>query len=281
MNTRLAPVRRLAVGLAALTLFAGWGGAARADYAYGFATQTISNLTITPGITPNGAVTTSTSDGATLNGSGIANSNALNAAQAYIGGAPPAPGDFYFRYAPGATPVSPAGNFTRGDAVIASLVPPNSSSVVAESFLNTTTPTTETGNSGLTASLLFTPTVTGALAINYNFANDAYVFFTGGGNASASYNFNITIKDLAGAILFSSSTASTNLSLAAPPNGGEIIRTGNETVTTGSLTAGTSYSLIFSSTAQSSATVVPEPASMALLGVGGLVTLAVFRTRRA
>jgi len=236
-------------------LLGGWTTNLRAGIAYGFAEQTISNLTITPGITALGGVTTNTTDSATLNGSGSANSNALDVTQAYIGGSPAAPQNFFARYAPGNPPVSPVGNFTRGDALIASLVAPNSASAVSESFLNTTTPTSETANSSLTASLLFTPTATGALSITYNFASDAFVFQTDGGSATANYNFNITIKDTLGNIVFSSSTASTNLTLAAPPNGGEVIRNGSETVMTTSLTAGTSYSLIFSNSTGTSALV--------------------------
>jgi PEP-CTERM motif len=274
--------RRLAWGLAAFVfLLGGWTTNLRAGIAYGYAEQTISNLTILPAINALGGVTTSTSDSATLNGSGLANSNALDAPQAYIGGTPVAPQNDFTRYAPGAIPVSPAGNFTRGDALIASLTAPNSSSVVSESFLNTTTPTSETASSSLTASLLFTPTATGALAMTYNFANDAYVFTTDSGSATANFNFNITIKDLAGNIVFSSSTANTNLTLASPPNGGEVIRNGMETVTTTSLTAGTSYSLIFSDTTGTSALVsIPEPSSVVLLGLGGVAALVVFRRRK-
>jgi PEP-CTERM motif len=273
----------MAWGLAAFVfLLGGWTTNLRAGIAYGFAEQTISNLTIAPTLSALGGVTTSTTDSATLNGSGPANSNALDAVQAYLGGTPAAPQNDFSRYAPGAIPVSPVGNFTRGDVVIASLGAGNSASAVSESFLNTTTPTSETANSSLTASLLFTPTATGALTINYNFANDAYVFTNDSGSATANYSFNITIKDAAGNIVFSSSTANTDLTLASPPNGGEIIRSGSESVTTSVLTVGQSYSLIFQNSTGTSALVsVPEPASVVLLGLGGVVALVVFRRRKA
>ena len=163
MKKQLGARRAFACGLAAaVMLLGGWTSSTKADYAYGFSEQTISNLTITPTISPLSGVTTSTTSSATLNGSGPANSNALDTPQAYIGGSPAAPQNDFLRYAPGnPVPVSPVGNFTRGDAVIGSLTPPSSASVVSESFLNTTTATVETGSSSVTASLNFSPASTG------------------------------------------------------------------------------------------------------------------------
>jgi hypothetical protein len=275
--------RRLATALVALALVGGWAANARADIAYAFAEQTISALSISPAGTPVGGVSTFTQDSSTVNGSGISNSATLDAPQAYQGGAPPAPENLFTRYAPGSPPVSPTtpADFTRGDVVIASLAAAtNSSSVVAESYLNSATPKTETGNGGLGASFSFRPTTAGPLTITYSYSNDIFAFTTGSGSASANYHFDITIKDAAGTVVFNSATPETNLSLSAPPQGGEIIRSGTQSVTSPSLLTTTNYTVIFSSTAQSSVAAVPEPDVVALVGAGGALTLAVGAARR-
>jgi len=275
------PARRLATALVALSLVGGWAANARADIAYAFAEQTISALSISPAGTPVVGVTTFTQDSTTVNGSGISNSAPLDAPQAYQGGTPPAPENLFTRYAPGSPPVSPVGDFTRGDVLIASIATgTNSSSVVAESYLNSPTAKTETGNGGLGASFSFTPTTAGPLTITYTFANDLFAFTTGSGSASANYHFDITIKDAAGSIVFSSATPNTNLTTSAPPQGVEVIRTGTESVTSPSLSVGTVYTVSFSSTAQSSVAVVPEPNVAMLVAAGGALTLAVGAVRR-
>lgn len=284
----LRPARLLATGLAFLALAGGWVSTARADIAYGFAEQTISGLSITPTITPTSGVVTITQDSTTANGSGFSNSDPLDAAQAYQGGLPMAPPNFFARYAPGSPPVSPTTppNFTRADVAIPVLMGPgNTSSVVSESYLNSAAgpPSRETGSSALLASLSFTIPTSSALMIAYNFASDLFVITTGVGAASADYKFGITIKDAAGNIVFNSSTPNTNLGLVAPPQGGEVIRSGSETVTTPTLLAGTNYTLIFSSTADTSVQAVPEPSVTVMLGVAGLLGLGYrkFRSRSA
>ena len=283
---RISLTRRLALAIAAAALVAGATTGAKAAPSYAFAEQTISGLTLSPTVTPAGPLTTVTLDGTTLNGLGTAQSNPLNVLQAYQGGAPPAPEDFYARYAPGNPPVSPVagGTFTRGDAIIASLgQATNSSSVVAESYLPGPGTASATGAGGLNASITFLPTVAGPLMLTYNYSNRAFVNVgpaLGGGNATADYHFTISIKDSAGTVVFNSSTANTNLSLSAPPNGAEVIRSGTETVTTPALTLGTTYTVTFSSTAQTSVTtVIPEPASMSLFGIGTFSVLALARVR--
>jgi len=283
MLNRRRHLLRLAAGLAWLAIAGGWAATARADIAYAFAEQTISGLSITPTVTATSPVSTFTQDSSTLNGSGLSNSNPTDALQAYQGGLPAAPQNFFLRYAPGSPPVSPVGNFTRGDVAIPVLSgPTNSSSVVAESYLNGAGPQSETGSAGLGASFSFTPSATGALTISYNFSNDLFVFTTGLGSAAGNYHFDITIKDAAGAVVFNANTANTNLSLTAPPNGAEVIRSGAEAVVTPVLTAGTGYTLIFSSTAQSSVTIaaVPEPGAATLVAASGALALVVGAVRR-
>ena len=225
---------------------------------------------------------TSTNDGATVNGSGFAFSSPMDVKQVYLGGSPPPPENSFTRYATGTPPSSPAGDFTRGDALIASLAAnTNSSSTVSESYLGTLG-TSETGNAGLTTSLSFAPTQAGALTITYNFASNAYALISGNGSVTANFSFDLTIKNLAGAIVFSSATANTNLSLALPPNGVEVIQSGSESVTTGNLNAGEAYTLIFSSSSRTAAslTAVPEPGSLTRMGIGGLGLMAFARLRR-
>jgi len=66
---------------------------------YAHAGQTISNLAIaSPTVTITG-LATATQDSTTVNGSGIANSDPADAVQAYQGGAPASPQNFFSRYA--------------------------------------------------------------------------------------------------------------------------------------------------------------------------------------
>jgi len=282
---------QLAAGLVGLALIGGWATDARADIGYAYAEQTISGLAITPTapLTLVGLVNTTTQDNTTQNGSGLSNSDPLNALEAYqpLSGYPGPGQDSYVRFATGNPPTSRVGNFTRADVVIASLAPgTNSSSVVSESFLNTTQSpavSTETGGSGLTASLGFTLSSATALTLSYNWANDIFAFNTGGASATANFKFNITIKNATtGAVVFSSATSTTNVSLAAPPSGNEIGPiTGTDTVTTPTLATGVTYSLVFSSTAQTSVqAAVPEPGSMSLVAAAGVLTLVVGAVRR-
>lgn len=285
MKTRVIPVRRLGILFAgAVMLTAGWTSELRAGLSYGFAQETISHLTITPSISEVGSVTSNSTAAATFNGSGSATSDPLNAPQVYIGGSPAAPENDFSRYAPGNPPVSPVGNFTRGDSEIVALIGANNgASVVSESFLNGNGPLAETASSNVAVSLLFTTSTAGALNIGYSFLNDAFVF-TNGGTATAHFGFDITIKDLAGHVVFDSATSATNVTVASPPNGLEILGSGTENVTTTSLAAATQYSITFSITSGTSVTqpaVVPEPSSIILLGLGGGTVLLMGRRIRS
>jgi hypothetical protein len=284
-------VATIFAAVAASALVAGLAGSARADIAYGYAEQTISNVMLTPASGSLGGVTivnTSTTDGATVGGSGISNSDPVDAPQTYFGPSAP-PENTFVRTAPGNPPS--AASFTRGDVQIAGLGTGNPvGNVVSESMLNGTGNHSETGQSTLTATVTFTPSASGALTIKYNFANDLYAVATGGGSATASYNFDFTIKDSAGNIVFrygsTPQSANTNLTLSAPPQGNEIIASGMDSVTTSSLNAGQTYTLAFSEKTATSVTLaaVPEPGPIALAAVAGglaIATGAVRRFRRA
>ena len=66
-------------------------------------------------------------------------------------------------------------------------------------------------------------------------------------------------------------SANTNLTLSAPPQGGEIIKSGNDVVSTAVLTAGQAYTLIFTEKTATSVALaaVPEPGSMTLAAMAG------------
>jgi hypothetical protein len=298
MKRRFVQTRRWSMAIATVVFATACAAPARADVAYAFAQQTIDDLSIMPatgGFSSATPVVTITNDGTTLNGSGGSNSDPLDAPQSYLGTPPPAPQNDFGMYATfsgappqtaGSLPTGP-GNFTRGDALI--LNPSsgtNTGSTVSESYLTGTAASSETANGGFTASFSFTPTATTTLSIFYNYVNDAYVATSGMGNASATYKFDITIKNSAGAVVFDSATTQTNLNLVAPPQGGEISQTGNQTVTTTSLTGGDEYTMIFSANTNTAVTLspaaVPEPGPMALAAVTGIVmTVAgVLRRRR-
>jgi hypothetical protein len=280
-------VARIFAALAASALVTGLAGSARADIAYGYAEQTISNVMLLPAAGTLGGVTinnTSTTDGATTDGSGISRSDPIDAPQTYFGPSAP-PENTFVRTATGVNPGGPS--FTRGDVQIAGLGTGSPvGNVVSESMLNGTGPHSETGQSTLTATVTFTPSANGALTIKYNFANDLYVVATGAGTATASYNFDFTIKDSAGNIVFrygsTPQSANTNLTLSSPPGGPEVFGNGMDTVTTGTLQAGQAYTLAFSEKTATSVTLaaVPEPGPIALAAVAGGLMLATGAVRR-
>jgi hypothetical protein len=296
MQQRRRLTLRLAAGLLSLALVGGWAASARADIAYAFASQTISNINVVPGsgaLNP-GPFTVTTQDGATQDGSGPSRSDTFDVAQTYLpaNGSPQAPENTFTRWAPGNPPVSnqttPSTSFTRGDAQVTPnpfTLGTNTASNVAESFLNTTSSqgvTRETGIGGFIVSFNVTPSAGTPLAISYNFSNALAVFQTGIGTASGSYLFNVTVKDAAGNVVFNSNTGNTNLSAATPPNSftpATGFKTGSETVTTPTLTAGALYSIAISGTEQT-AVAVPEPGVVTLVAASGGLTLAVGAVRR-
>jgi hypothetical protein len=282
-------LKTLAAGAAALALVAGLSASARAQsIAYGYAEQTISNVMLLPASGTLGGITitnTSTLDGATTDGSGVSKSDAVDAAQTYFGPSAP-PENTFVRTATGNPPS--AASFTRGDVQIAGLGTGSPvGNVVSESMLNGVGPHSETGNSALTASVNFTPSATGVLSIRYTYANDIYVVTTGPGGAStASYNFDFNIRNAAGLLVYSYGTsplsANTNLTLSAPPQVPEIIRSGTDTVATVSLNAGQTYTLTFTEKTATSVSLaaIPEPAPIALAAVAGGLTIATGAIRR-
>jgi len=285
--------RRLATALVVLALAGGWAANARADVAYGFASQTISNFTITGAVNPTSTGTPSTQALTTVNGSGTTNSGGLEVPQNYVGGTPASSDNNFGRYAPGNPPVSlvtnpVSGDFTRSDARLSATPPAVSTlQVVAESYVNTTVGKSETAGSSLSAGILFTAPSTGGVTISYTVFSDLFTFTQGtSANASANYHFDITVRDpLApsnAAPVFTSNTAITNASLTSPPPSTEVIQNGTASgpITVTGLTGGTAYVMTLSLSAQSAVTAVPEPNVVMLVGASGGLTLAVGAIRR-
>jgi hypothetical protein len=261
--------------LAASALMAGLAASARADIAYAYAEQTISNVSLTPASGTLSSVSvqdTSTLDGATVNGNGTSRSDPLDAPQTYFGPSPP-PENTFARTALGNPPSGVS--FTRGDVQIANLNTSAVGNAVSESLLNGGGPASETGNSALTATVQFTPSANTVLNIGYHYANDLYAVTTGAGVATASYNFDFTIKDSSGNVVYqygsSPLSTNTNLTGSAPPQSPEIIRSGSDTVTTPTLLAGTTYTLVFTDKTATSVALaaVPEPGTMTLAAMAG------------
>jgi len=285
---------------AALALFVGLGTGARADYAYGFASQSISGIRIT-GTTGGTLVSTSTTAAETLNGSGASNSAPLDTPQAY-GGTPPAPPQNTFtKFAtfpagplngtqPTGVTTGALGNFARGDAVITSTdlfgATGAAAANVAEAYVN---PGTATGNGGVSLTASFKTTATPAVAVTFNFSNDLYAATLGAGSAAqASYQFTFTVKNAAGAVVFESTTDPINSGLVntttgSPPNTPELLQTGSATINITGLAANQAYSITITSGAAVSviSTAVPAPTSIVMLGLGlGSVGLIRLRNRR-
>jgi hypothetical protein len=279
-------ITKVFAAFAAAAMVAGLATSARADIAYGYAEQTISNVMLLPSVgtlTGVGAINTSTLDGATVNGSGTGTSNPLDALQTYFGPSAP-PENTFSRTATGVLPGGPS--FTRGDVQIANFPTAPVGNVVSESLANGTGAFSDTGNAALTASFTFTPSATGTLTIKYTYANDIYVVTTGTGSATASYNFDFNVRDAGGNIAFRYGTnpdsANTNLTLSAPGQGPEILGGGTDMVTTGVLNAGQNYTLTFTEKTATSVALaaIPEPGPIALAAVAGGFAIATGALRR-
>jgi hypothetical protein len=291
MSRFLATSRRLAFGVAAIALVASWtASGARADIAYAYAEQTISNLTTDANLTSL-AITPQSSTFANLNDVVDGhNTNTLDAAQAFVGPGlvPPPQNTFFTKYAtfaepPGTIPAgdlpsAPASSFSRGDVVLtASVGPAAQGSAVAESYVKGVGQVAS-ANGHNSIQYAITVGTTGAFHINFDYSNDLYaVTNTPPGVDSASSAVSFTIKITGGGLNFTESPLPTNIGTGiAAPNQDEIVTSGSLSVLTPTLVAGTKYFVTFQLAADTIvATAVPEPATMAmaltalpLLGLG-------------
>ena len=266
---------------AALALVAGWNNASRADVAYGYAQQQVNNIIVSGAGIANATTTgTSTSAAAALNGSGVSKNDPTDTPQAYVGAAPPAAQNFFSKYAvAGGGPQ--AGDFSRGDALIASsnlFTTGSNTNNVAESYVTSPGSGLATGTGSWSISGSFTAPTTTSVNVAYSWANDIIASVTGNGSASASFKVTISIKDQHGHEV-DATPVELNTALSAPPNGVELITsgTGSATLSLSSLTAGDIYGIAISGTELSSAILissVPEPGPMVLAGLSGAIALA-------
>jgi len=288
---RLTRLRSLLVA-AVLAMTVGAATCARADMTYAFAQQQATFTVNGAGITGSFS-SSSTSAEATVNGSGSSNSDPVDALQAYLGAAPPAPQNDFSRYSSfvATSPPGPqAGSFTRGDALLTS--PANlfttgaNTSNVAESFLNSTSgsgPETGAGSWSLNGS--FTAAAgTNSVGVDFSWNNDILASVTGGGTASGSFKVTIAVKDQHSHEV-EATLADLNAARSAPPNSTESITSGVGSLSLGlgGLTAGDTMSISITGTELSSVSAlapVPEPATIVMAGVGGVLALAVSALRR-
>jgi len=293
----------LAPAAAAFALALGVTTHARADVAYAFSQQQISNLIVSSAtggvtITASGSIQTGSNTGASF-ASGVSATDPVDAPQSYLGPTPVPPENFFGHVAtfPTADPV-PAGtaptgtttgatltNFTRGDSAFTAATVNNlfttgvTTNNVAESFLNTGV-LTASGTGGWSINASFTVSATTALNIGYGFNNSIYTIATGtAATAQANYHLGFVIRNASGSTVFESNPSDTNQTFGSPPNISAMLNTsGNGAVSTGATTflAGQVYTITIAGNENTFVRLsVPEPGPIALAAVaGGLACLA-------
>ena len=281
---------RLLVASAAVIAATGWVETTRADIAYSYAEQTLTNVLVTGTGLAGATVTgTSSSASAVINGSGVATNNPTDTPQAYVGASPAAPQNDYTKYSSqGGGPQT--GDFSRGDALLSAtnlFTTGASASNVAESIISTagTGSGLATGSGSWSLAGSFTAPTTSSITVGYGFANDILDAVTGAlASAQSSFKVTISIKDTHGHEVDATPTE-LNTALSAPPNSPEIITSGTSsaTLSLAGLTAGDVFSISITGTELSSAQLapsVPEPGTFALAGMGGALALAFHAIRR-
>jgi len=282
------PSLRWFAACAGLAIAAGWSGASRADVCYSYAEQTVNGILVTgTGLTNANMTGTTTSASAVLGGSGVANNSPTDTLEAYVGALPKAPENFYSKWGTVGGGSPQTGDFSRGDAVLSGTsmftTGGMNTSNVAETQVSSggTGLGLATGNGNWSLAGTFKSTGT-SVTIGYTYLNEILDLASGPlASAQSSYKFAISIKDQHGNEV-DSAPLELNTVFSAPPNTPDFISSGSNTQTlslTG-MTAGDVLTISISGSELSSGLIaVPEPGSMALAGLGGIVVLA-FRASR-
>jgi len=266
----------LATMIAALGIASvGASTSARASF-YGYAVEQTNTYTFSGATVGTFSPGSSTSAAQIGSPSGSeAHTDVADALQSYVGPPGGRPAENTFTPKGQVTP-----DYARGDTLVT--VPPAgiTTNNVAESFM-----VTAGGNSAAAGSWSLSAPITvstaGAFTTTFNYTNQVTVIHTGvpGGTVAADFGYTLTIRDSTGAVVFTSSpnAVNANASLTAL---GSISTPGSGTlsITSGVLAVGT-YTLSIAGTEDTFINSVPEPGSIALMGIG-MVSMVGYAIRR-
>ena len=265
----------------------GLASSAQGAITYGYAQQTLTNVTVTGVFSNTSLGGLSTSAASAIDGTGVSTNHPTDTLQAYQGAPPPAPQNSFVKYST-AGGGSQAGDFTRGDAVL------SLGSIFTTGFSGSTVAESATGGvagllTGTSTWLLsgtFNAPTSSSVTVSYNWANDIITIATAPGAAQAKFSFLVTIKDTHGHSV-DASPAELNSTISSPPNGPESITSGSGStvLSLAGLTSGDLFSITLSGQSAADVTspnAVPEPSSAVLFScAAGLLALRKFLTARS
>ena len=270
--------------VAAVALAAAGVGQARAD-AYGFAQQTVTGLTFTgstlDGLSVVASTSASQSQGAAPPGSSgdVAASPVFattDPAAAFVGNGTVAPNTF--------TPLGQVNpDYIRSDALVNAAQ--TTFSAVAEGFLTPLGTSSATGSYSFSSS--FTLAAAGTVTLSGSVSSILNVVFNGGlaGLATAGYSFVVGITNRATGVTttFTPTLLNNSITLTTTSTSSTTTPVTAFSITTGTLAAGTYDASLQASSRVFLTQAVPEPSSVAMLGMAGLgmAGLGLVRKRKA